>query len=44
MTAPGTKNAFLDTGTINATNTSNQTVVILDGMPSGFMFIVLNDQ
>jgi trimeric autotransporter adhesin len=46
MTAPGTKNAFLDTGAINPTTASSdtETVVMLDGVPSGFMFIVLADQ
>jgi hypothetical protein len=44
MTAPGTKNAFLDTGAINMTSNINQTVVVLDGVSGGFTFIPLTDQ
>jgi len=45
MTVPGTKNAFLDTGSINLPTGANQTVVGLDGLSGGgFAFTVLTDQ
>src|SRR5215469_7122167 len=44
LTAPGTKNVFLDTGAINMTSNVNQTVVVLDGISGGFTFIALTDQ
>jgi Domain of unknown function (DUF4397) len=44
MTAPGTKNVFLNTGSINMTSDVNQTVVALDGISGGFTFIALTDQ
>lgn len=44
MTTPGTKNAFLDTGSINPANSTNQTVVALDGSSGGVTFTQLSDQ
>ena len=44
MTTPGTKNVFLDTGTINMTSDVNQTVVVLDDVSGGFTFSALTDQ
>lgn len=44
MTAPGTKNVFLNTGAINMTSDVNQTVIILDGVSGGFTFTALTDQ
>lgn len=47
LTAPGTKNTFLDTGALStsgATSTQNQTVIVLDGAGTGFTFTVLTDQ
>jgi hypothetical protein len=45
MTAPGTKNAFLDTGPLAlSSSSSNQTVVVLDGTSTGFSFTALTDQ
>ena len=44
MTAPGTKNVFLDTGAINMTSNTNQTVVVLDGISGGYTFTALTDQ
>jgi hypothetical protein len=44
MTAPGTKNAVLDTGSINLAASANQTVVALDGGSGGVMFTQLTDQ
>jgi hypothetical protein len=45
MTIPGTNNALVNTGTINATSTvQNQTVVALDNPAGGFTFTVLQDQ
>ena len=45
MTVPGTKNAFLDTGSIDLPTGANQTVVGLDGLSGGgFAFTVLTDQ
>jgi Domain of unknown function (DUF4397) len=46
LTIPGTKNTFLDTGTLSmgATAGQNQTVVVLDGPSNGFTFTVLADQ
>lgn len=44
MTAPGTKNVFLNTGPISMTSNANQTVIILDGISGGFTFTALTDQ
>ena len=44
MTTPGTKNAFLDTGSINLASSTNQTVVALDGLSGGVTFTQLSDQ
>jgi hypothetical protein len=44
MTTPGTKNAFLDTGSINLAASANQTVVALDGPSGGVTFTQLTDQ
>lgn len=44
LTAPGTKNAFLDTGALNLTSSQNQTVIALNGASNGFTFTVLTDQ
>ena len=44
MTAPGTKNVFLDTGAINMSSNINQTLVVLDGISDGFTFSALTDQ
>ena len=44
MTAPGTKNVFLDTGAINMTSNVHQTVIVLDGVSGGFTFTALTDQ
>lgn len=46
LTAPGTKNSFLDTGALSTstTSTQNQTVIVLDGAGTGFTFTVLTDQ
>jgi len=43
MTTPGTKNAFLGTGSINLAS-ANQTVVALDGSSGGVTFTQLADQ
>jgi hypothetical protein len=43
MTAPGTTNAFLSTGSITLNSGQNQTVVALDGTSGGFMFALLTD-
>jgi len=44
MTTHGTKNAFLDTGSINLAGSANQTVVALDGTSGGVTFTQLTDQ
>jgi hypothetical protein len=44
MTTPGTKNAFLDTGSINLAASANQTVLALDGASGGVTFTQLTDQ
>ena len=44
MTAPGTTNALLSTGSISLTSAQNQTVVALDGTSGGFRFALLTDQ
>ncbi len=44
MTAPGTTNAFLSTGSISLTASQNQTIVALDGASGGFMYALLTDQ
>jgi len=44
MTTPGTKNAFLDTGSINLAASANQTVVALDGASGVVTFTQLTDQ
>jgi hypothetical protein len=44
MTTPGTKNALLDTGSINLAASANQTVVALDGTSGGVTFTQLTDQ
>ena len=44
MTAPGTTNALLSTGSISLTSAQYQTVVALDGTSGGFMFALLTDQ
>ena len=44
MTTPGTKNAVLDTGSINLASSVNHTVVALDGTSGGVTFTQLSDQ
>jgi hypothetical protein len=44
MTIPGTKNAVLDTGSINLAASGNQTVVALDVLSGGVTFTQLTDQ
>jgi uncharacterized protein DUF4397 len=44
MTAAGTKNAFLDTQSINLGSGTNQTVVALDAAMNEFSFTMLTDQ
>jgi hypothetical protein len=44
MTTPGTPHALLSTGPISLTSAQNQTVVALDGVSGGFMYVPLVDQ
>jgi hypothetical protein len=44
MTAPGTTNAFLDTGPLALMQTQFQTVVAVNGKNGGFTYIPLTDQ
>jgi len=44
MTAPGTTNAFLSTGSIDLTASANQTIVALDSISGGFTYARLTDQ
>lgn len=44
LTTPKTKNAFLDTGSINLAGGGNQTVVVLDGPSGQVTFTQLTDQ
>jgi len=44
VTAPGTRNAYLTTGSLAVASTKNQTVVIEDAPAGGFTFTVLQDQ
>jgi hypothetical protein len=44
MTAPGTTNAFLDTGPLALAQSQFQTVVAVNGRNGGFTYIPLTDQ
>jgi len=44
VTAPGTRNAYLTTGSLAVASSKNQTVVIEDAPAGGFTFTVLQDQ
>ena len=44
VTAPGTRNAYLATGSLAVASAKNQTVVIEDAPSGGFTFTVLQDQ
>jgi hypothetical protein len=44
LTAPGTANAFLSTGSVSLTAAQYQTVVALDGASGGFSYALLTDQ
>lgn len=44
MTAPGTTNAFLDTGPLSLLQSQFQTVVAVEGTRGGFTYIPLTDQ
>ena len=44
LTAPGTQNVYLSTGSLNLSATQKQTIMILDSPTGGFTFTVLTDQ
>ena len=44
MTAPGTTNTYLDTGSLALAQSQYQTVVAVDGANGGFNYILLTDQ
>lgn len=44
LTAPGTTSAFVDTGSIDLTQSQYKTIIALDGANGGFNYLVLTDQ
>ena len=44
LTAPGTRNVYLSTGSVNLSTTQKQTIMVLDSPGTGFTFTLLTDQ